>query len=88
MSQHGSIDQLLLQMKQQMEQITELQVFVVTHAKREREGEIASRSNNVLNTEMARLFLFNGEASKVVGFVTVYKLYIKMRIKEISVKEQ
>jgi len=37
---------------------------------------------------MAKLPTFNGEVSKVSAFLIVYRLYIIMRIKDISVEEQ
>jgi len=41
--------------------------LVVAHARKERVEEVTLKLNNVFNTEMARAFLFNEEASKVVG---------------------
>ena len=38
--------------------------------------------------EVAKLSTFNGGASKVRGFITVCKLYIRMRMREKSVKKQ
>ena len=37
---------------------------------------------------MAILSLFDRKASKVEGFVTACKLYLKMRMREMTVKEQ
>jgi len=31
---------------------------------------------------------FNGEVGKVSGFLTAYKLYIRMRIRDAAVEEQ
>ena len=38
--------------------------------------------------EMARLPMFDGTLSKVSGFVTAYKLYIKMKMMEVAVEKQ
>ena len=40
------------------------------------------------NTEIARLQVFDGTPSKVLGFVTVCRLYIRMRMREAVVEEQ
>jgi len=38
--------------------------------------KITLRSDTGHQAEIAKLSLFNGESSVVVGFITVYKLYI------------
>jgi len=53
------------------------------------EGKVAAlRSNTEFNTKIAKLPNFNRDESKVAGFVIACKLYIKMRMREILVKEQ
>ena len=42
----------------------------------------------VAGTEVARLPTFDGTSSKILEFVTVYKLYIKMKMREAAVEEQ
>ena len=37
---------------------------------------------------MAKPQIFNGEVRKVLGFLTVYRLFIKMRMRNDSVEEQ
>jgi len=37
--------------------------------------------------EVATLLLFDGEASKVGGFVTVCKLYLRMKMRETIIKD-
>jgi len=47
----------------------------------------APRPNTRLNVEVAKSQTFNGEASKVSGFLMVYKLYIRIRIRNVAVEE-
>ena len=43
--------------------------------------------NVVAATEVAKPQTFDGILLKVSGFVVVYKLYIRIRLRELSVKE-
>jgi len=45
-------------------------------------------SNREPQVEMAKPAIFNGEAGKVGGFVTVYRLYLRMKIRDATVEEQ
>jgi len=38
--------------------------------------------------EVAKLAIFNGEAEKVGRFVITYRLYLRMKMREATVKEQ
>ena len=42
----------------------------------------------VVSIEVAKPQTFDGTSSKVLGFVTAYKLYIKMKMREVAVEEQ
>jgi len=53
------------------------------------EGEGAGfRSNTRLKINITELLTFSRETNKVLGFLTVCKLYIRIRMKIISVEEQ
>jgi len=38
--------------------------------------------------EVAKPSIFNGEAERVGGFITVCRLYLRMKMKEATVEEQ
>ena len=40
------------------------------------------------NTEVAKLQVFNRSPGRVLGFVTAYKLYIRMKIRGEAVEEK
>ena len=42
----------------------------------------------VASNEVVRPQMFDRTSSKILGFVTAYKLYIKMKIREMAVEEQ
>ena len=50
--------------------------------------EEAPRSKIEHQIEVAKLLLFNRKASQVMGFVMVYRLYIRMRIRDAEVEKQ
>ena len=57
----------------------------------ETEGKTAVailRSNTRSNIEVAKLQTFDGTASKVSRFLMAYKLYIRMKMKEVLVEKQ
>ena len=51
----------------------------------EREAVGANMSSHM---EVAKPAIFNGEVEKVRGFITAYRLYIRMKLKGMSVEEQ
>ena len=51
-------------------------------------GGAGTGSNAGVHMEVAKPAIFNREAGKVGGFITAYRLYIKMRLRENTVEEQ
>jgi len=45
-------------------------------------------SNRGPQVEVAKLAIFNGKAGKVGGFVTTYRLYLRMKMRNTTVEEQ
>ena len=48
----------------------------------------AEESNMWFNVEIAKLLVFNREIEKVGGFITAYRLYLRIKIRKTSVEEQ
>jgi len=46
------------------------------------------KHNTESNTEIARPQVFDGNLGKFLGFVTAYRLFIRMRMREDAVEEQ
>jgi len=51
-------------------------------------GVIEEGSNIGSNIKIAKLPVFNGETEKAGGFITACRLYLRIKIRGISVKEQ
>ena len=54
------------------------------------EGEtaIAPRSNTGSSVDVAKPPTFNRDVSKISGFLTAYRLYIRIKMRNTSIKEQ
>ena len=51
-------------------------------------GDAMEEPNIGFNIEVAKSLVFNGKVGKVGGFITVFKLYLRMRIRGVTVEEQ
>jgi len=54
----------------------------------ERERVAVERFNTDSNIEMAKPLIFTREARSIVRFITIYKLFLRMKIREVVVEEQ
>jgi len=61
---------------------------LITRGVVERAERIGEGSKTKSNIEMAKLLMFNGNTSKVGGFIIVYKLYLGIKMREATVEEQ
>ena len=64
--------------------IRQLQEQIITLSKQ----VAARRGEEVTNLEVAKPQVFDGTPLKISGFVTVYKLYRKAKMREIPMEEQ
>lgn len=48
----------------------------------------APRPRYGFQLKVSKLLLFNRDPKKVIGFVTAYKLYIRIRMREEMIEEQ
>ena len=53
-----------------------------------REAVVVFQSNTRSNIEVAKLQIFNREASKISGFLIVYRLYIRIRMRDVVIEKQ
>jgi len=72
----------LKQIKLQQKQITALQA-IIAGGRKEREG-----FNIRFNVEVAKLLVFNRKAEKIIGFIIIYRLYLRIRIRGAAVEKQ
>ena len=85
MSQYDLIEQIILNYEKQIA-IMKAQLLRLMELKRKE--EIVSRSNTKSNVKMAISQTCDGSSEKVRDFVTAYKLYLRMRIREATVEKQ
>lgn len=68
-----------------------LQILLVVKKETEGEGEVkvaTSELNTRFNVKVAKPPTFNRDASKISGFITTYRLYLRMRMRNTLVEEQ
>ena len=65
--------------------VIQAQIQVLLAAKKE---EATEGPNIRSNVEVTKPLVFNREARKIGGSITVCKLYLRIRIREVSVEEQ
>jgi len=86
------MSQLNLQeiIQQQQEQLAamQMQIQALLAAGGAETGSATTGSNMGSHMEVAKPAIFNGEAGKVGGFVTTYRLYLRMKMREATVEEQ
>ena len=69
--------------------VMQVQIQALLAAMGEAGGERGAVGPNTgFHMEVAKLAIFNGEAGKVGGFITACRLYLKMKMRGISVEEQ
>ena len=54
----------------------------------ERKEAVVSRSNTRSNINVAKPPAFNKKKNKILGFLTAYKFYIRIKVKDTSVEKQ
>ena len=65
-----------------------MQILLVERREEKGAETIISQLNTESNIEVTKPQIFNGEASKVLGFLTVCRLYIRIRMRDVLVKKQ
>jgi len=76
---------------QQQEQLAAMQVQIqalLATAEGAATGGTTMGSNAGPHIEVAKLAIFNGEAGKVGGFITVCRLFLRMKLRGAMVEEQ
>ncbi len=63
----------------------QIQVLLAT---REEEEEATEESNTGFNIEVAKPLVFSREVEKMEEFITVYRLYLRMKMREAAVEKQ
>ena len=85
MSQVNLHEIIRQQQKQLVAMQAQIQALLV--AQGGAEGE-AARSNMGSHMEVAKLAIFNGEATKVGGFITACRLFLRIKLRGATVEEQ
>jgi len=77
--------------RQQQEQLAamqaQIQALLAAQGEARAGGEVVG-PNMGSHMEVTKLAIFNGEAGKVGGFITAYRLFLRMKLREAMVEEQ
>ena len=68
-----------------------MQALLAARGKVAEKGEVKAMTlklNTRSNIKVAKPPIFNRNATKVLGFIIAYRLYIRIRIRNVSVKKQ
>jgi len=80
--------------RQQQEQLAAMQAQIQALLAAEGGGGAGGMEREMMGSnmgphmEVAKLAIFNGEAGKVGGFITACRLYLRMKMREVTVEEQ
>jgi len=66
----------------------QIQIVILVVVEQKGRKVVAPRPNTKFNAEIAKLLTFDRDTSKVAGFVMICKIYIRIRMRDISVKKQ
>jgi len=87
---HYNMSQLNLHeiIRQQQEQLAAMQAQIQALLVAQGGGGTGTGPNVGAHMEVAKLAIFNGEAGKVGGFITACRLFLRIKLRGVTVEEQ